>query len=300
MHSKASLLLVALLLCVSFVRCIQTHAFGSPDAPLRVAVVCGVGEFDDMAEVVCERWASLAHTRSPLTRLTLLTPGRPRPHSLIAEWPPLVGICSQSPGPPGKRSAVALELERALLESAPDIVIVLRIGMNAVVVPFETCDAMPLNSPELWLLANALVQQVDYSSNVGLPRVVAAPRFRVVRGSGSIGRPTHNNGSFVDYIYHTLGVPVVLSLYVYENPYALQGLLAGAADSPGGGGGGELDAGKDIFFTTNVASVAEALDGAFNVLAYPEDELYVSLCAISGVLSDEVTDLDVLYTGKKK
>lgn len=260
---------------------LQIQAFGPAEAPLHVGVVCGLAEFDDMAEAVCERWRAELQRTQPRVLVTLITPARPRPHLLPWDWPALRGLCSQPPPPPAaqRRSAAALELEAALVEAAPDILIVLRVGMNAVVMPFESCDATALNAPELWLVALALTKQIDYSGNMGLPRVVAAPQYRVVRGSGSLGRPAANTGSLPDYMYHSVGVPVALTLYLYENPFALDSLEGGAA---------ALDIGSDLFFSdTTQDAVVQSLDGVLRMLAYPSDELYVSLCTVAGVLLAE-------------
>jgi len=269
---------------ISFAICapLTVSVHGSAEAPLRVMVVCGLHPREVVSPALCARWAALlAETPPARVRFVLATVqhsfpadpcwrGNARGVDLNRNWPHIpmstassVQLLNAAAAPAGEAETQALDA--ALREHAPDILLAVHSGTNAVLTPYDSCDATPANWPDLlrlgrWLVAGGVCPQCS---------VDAAPRHLQYEASGTL----------TDYALHVLGVPLVLTLEVYENATAVAALVR-SKDAP-------LDAAlcRALFVPPSMERVLAPWDEALRRLAQPSDDDYVELCRMAGVLT---------------
>jgi hypothetical protein len=216
------------------------HTFGPADAPMHIAIVCGMHPRERFAYDLCARWTRLLADDPPVrVRITLVPDANPegRARWEVGEpcwrgnargvdlnrnwaWPECAsdapgdereGVLEQ-PWSSGTRIASEWEtraLARRMVDDAPDILLAVHSGARALLTPYDACDVSPPNFPRLMKLGNWLRRDVcDDCVLAQSPRVL----YR-------------SHGTFTDWAYAHLGVPFVYTLEAWAPPNA-----AAAAD----------------------------------------------------------------------
>jgi hypothetical protein len=196
---------------------------------------------------------------------------------LNRNWPPVPGCIPRPPsgvavseeepqrGPNPFSEAETRALRRLIATYAPDVLLAVHSGTEAVLTPYDGCARTPLNWTDQlrfgrWLVSGGVCPACNINT---------APRVLLYEAGGTM----------TDYVLHWLNVPLVLTLEVYENADAVAELSQQGVFTP------ELC--RDMFVPPDMDAVLEPWDRALRRLADPSDDDYVTLCRMAEVLMAE-------------
>jgi hypothetical protein len=207
---------------------------GAEDAPFRVLVVCGFHPRERITRELCARWNTLLAERPPTrVRIDVVADVNPEGTALNAScwrgnargvdlnrnWPPIAECVydvheatksfvrySEEEWSHGEAPFSEWEtrtLDAITRHASPDLVLAVHSGVLAFLMPYDSCERSPANINELARLGGWLRHGV-------CDKYCPVARSAFWLGSAS--------GTYTDYVYHTLGVPLVYTLEVYKPP----------------------------------------------------------------------------------
>ena len=265
-------------------------SYGSDEAPLRVMVVCGLHPREVLSTALCLRWATLLAAQpdqGTRTQLLLATVrhsgpaaqldhypcwrGNWRGVDLNRNWPRVPGCVAHPPadpppppdGPEPLSEPESRALDDAITAFAPDVLLAVHSGTNAMLTPYDSCERTPQNWPDLLRLGRWLV-----SDGV-------CPHCLIDTTPQALGYTA--GGTLTDYAYHWLGVPLVLTVELYENAEAVQALARAGALSP--------SLCSAMFVPVDMDAVLAPWDTVLWRLARPSDADYVELCRMANIVA---------------